>query len=59
MLAAPHQPSHRWGSWKETGSECIVEFVARFALIFVGRVHHRDCGQNLVAIALAHGLAIG
>src|SRR5437763_16354045 len=38
----------------------IVEFVGTFALIFVGAGSIiATGGQNLVAIALAHGLAIG
>src|SRR5260370_1001936 len=38
----------------------VVEFVGTFALIFVGAGSIiATGGQNLVAIALAHGLAIG
>src|SRR5437879_7909623 len=38
----------------------VVEFVGSFALIFVGAGSIiATGGQNLVAIALAHGLAIG
>src|SRR3981081_3875460 len=38
----------------------IVEFVGTFALVFVGAGSIiATGGQNLVAIALAHGLALG
>jgi aquaporin Z len=52
MIAAPMEPNwHR---------NAIVEFVGTFTLIFVGAGSIiATGGQNLVAIALAHGLAIG
>jgi major intrinsic protein len=45
---------------KDWYSRAIVEAVGTFALIFVGAGSIvATGGQNLVAIALAHGLAIG
>jgi MIP family channel proteins len=38
---------------------CIAEFIGTFALIFVGIGAIRTAGDNIVAVALAHGLTIG
>lgn len=45
---------------RETLKQAVVEFIGPFALVFagVGAIIATQ-GQNLVAIALAHGLAIG
>jgi len=37
---------------------CIAEFIGTFALIFVGIGAIRTAGENVVAVALAHGLTI-
>lgn len=37
---------------------CIAEFIGTFALIFVGIGAIKTAGDNIVAVALAHGLTI-
>lgn len=38
---------------------CLAEFIGTFALIFVGIGAIKTAGQDIVAVALAHGLTIG
>src|SRR5881275_3042616 len=60
--STPGQPHIEEGAGMQRGLErlLIVEFIGPFALTFVGAgTIIATGGQNIVAIALAHGLAIG